>query len=74
MTNYLLSILLKSLSHFKYALHLNQGLLIKNFIAKCNIQKNTEKKAIKYHATKRLLPCLQFYFLVEHMLRFLRRK
>ena len=55
MTNFLLSILLKSLSHFKYALHLNQGLLIKNLIAKCNIQKNKEK-AIKHHATKHLSP------------------
>ena len=55
MTNYLLNILLKSLSHFKYALHLNQGLLIKNLIAKYNIQKNKEK-AIKHHATKHLSP------------------
>ena len=53
MTNYLLTILLKSLSHFKYALHLKQGLFIKNLIAKYNIQKNKEK-AIKHHATKHL--------------------
>ena len=53
MTNYLLSILLKSLSHFKYALHLKQGLFIKNLIAKYNIQKKKEK-AIKHHATKHL--------------------
>ena len=37
-------ILLKSLSHFKYALRLNQGLLIQNLIAKYNIQKNKEKR------------------------------
>ena len=44
MTNYLLSISLKSLSPFKYAPHPSQDPFNQFFIAKCKCQKNKEKR------------------------------